>query len=525
MKFPTPFSSSLFCITLVLFQGCTVVGPNYEPAALPTLPQKYNQNLTKSDPKILEWWKQFNDPTLDILVQKAYEQNLDLESASTRILQARAALGLSESLTTPQKRTLSASALQLRENGRNFNTANVGFDMGWELDVWGQYARGVESSEASYYASIASYDHILVTLIGEVARNYINYRTAQERMEYARQNIAIQRRIVRMTQVQYNSGVVSELDTQQASAQLYALETTIPAFELQSTQAINALSVLLGSIPEKIKPLIPPSIPQSLPKSTSKKQTFVLLDNEALEHSAIALIKLDTTKPINASDLLKRPDLQIAEFQARASNAQIGVKQADLYPHFSLLGSIGYNTNNLGGSWTSSSNAISIGIGPSISWNPFYPDFYQNQVRIADAQFQESLIHYNQTVLNAIEEVTNAQEGYKLTLEQYALNQKALHASIRAFNLSSIQYDNGMVTYQRLLSTMESATKIQDTLAITRGNISLHAIALYKALGGGLKLTDNQSYLRAQTAETMKKRTDWGNYLDSNQTIHPKVKP
>ncbi len=106
--------------------------------------------------------------------------------------------------------------------------------MGWELDVWGQYARGVESSEASYYASIASYDHILVTLISEVARNYINYRTAQERMEYARQNIAIQKRIVRMTQVQYNSGVVSELDTQQAAAQLYALETTIPAFELQS---------------------------------------------------------------------------------------------------------------------------------------------------------------------------------------------------------------------------------------------------------------------------------------------------
>lgn len=507
----------------MIFQGCTTVGPNYSPLQTPILPMAWDQNLTKSDPKILEWWKQFNDPILDTLIQRAYEQNLDLESAGVRILQARAVLGLSESLTTPQKRTLNASALRIRDSGQNFSTANVGFDMGWELDVWGQYARGVESSEASYYASIASYDHILVTLIGEVARNYINYRTAQERMEYARQNIAIQKRIVRMTQVQYNSGVVSELDTQQASAQLYALETTIPAFELQSTQAINALSVLLGSIPEKIKLLIPPTLPHLAPKATSKKQTFVLLANEAQQHSAIPIIKLDETKPINASDLLKRPDLQIAEFQARASNAQIGVKQADLYPHFSLLGSIGYNTNNLSGSWTSSSNAVTIGIGPSITWNPFYPDFYQNQVRIADAQFQESLIHYNQTVLNAIEEVTNAQAGYKFTSQQYALNQKALHASIRAFNLSSIQYDNGMVTYQRLLSTMESATKIQDTLALTRGNISLHAIALYKALGGGLKLADNQSYLRSETAEMMRKRTDWGSYLDSNQTIHPKL--
>lgn len=516
LNLKTVIASSL--LTLLGFQGCTVLGPEYSPPSPPQLPSKWDQNLTKSDPQILEWWKHFNDPVLNILVQKAYEQNLDLESAGARILKARAALGVSESLTTPQKRTLNASAFEVREHGENFNTASIGLDVGWELDVWGQYARGIESAEATYYASIASYDHILVTLISEVARNYINYRTAQERIEYAQQNIAIQKRIVRMTHVQYNSGVVSELDTQQAAAQLYALETTIPALELQSTQAINALSVLLGSIPEKIKPLIPVPVRGALPKAISKKQTFVLLDNEAQKYSVIPLIALDETNPINASDLLRRPDVQVAELQARANNAQIGIKQADLYPHFSLLGSIGYNTNNLSGSWTSSSNAISIGIGPSISWNPFYPDFYQNQVRIADAQFQESLIHYNQTVLNAIGEVSNAQSGYQLSAEQYNLNRKALHAAIRAFNLSSIQYDNGMVTYQRLLSTMESATKIQDTLALTRGTISLHAIALYKALGGGLGAEKNDSYLRPKMAETMKKRTDWGNYLDLNQT-------
>jgi outer membrane protein TolC len=526
MKFPTTFFSSFLFLILVLFQGCTVVGPDFTPAPLPTLPQKYDQNLTKSDPKILEWWKQFNDPTLDSLVQKAYDQNLDLESAAVRIMSARAALGMSESLTTPQKRTLNASLMGVRNSGETFGTHGVSFDSGWELDVWGKYARGIEGSEAAYYASIASYDDILVTIISEVARNYINYRTFQERIRYSQQNIEIQQRVVRMTEVQFNSGTVSELDMQQARSQLYALQANLPNFELQSTQALHAIAVLLGTIPEVIKTTIKDHAPTPVVvKPTTKKSSFVQLSNEVQVPSTIPTITLDTNTPINASDVLNRPDLRVAQLQSIAKNAQIGTAKADLYPHFSLVGSIGFNANSANGSWTTPANALTVGIGPSISWNPFYADFYQNQVRIADGQFQESLINYNNHILKAVQEVSNATQGYLLTSEQYELNKKAIHASRRAFNLSSIQYDNGMVTYQRLLNTMETLTRNEDNIAITRGNIALHAISLYKALGGGLKIASNQPLLHPDTTKAMTQRTNWGNLLDVNQTRHPRVKP
>lgn len=512
---------SVTLLSLITLSGCVKLGPDYAPLPSPQLPKGWEQNLTKSDPSILEWWKQFNDPTLDLLIQKGYEQNLDLESAGTRILQSRAALGLNESLTTPQKRTINASLMGVRNSGETFGNGSVSFDSGWEIDVWGKYARGIESAEASYYASIASYDHILITLISEIARNYINYRTSQERLFYAQQNIEIQKRIVRMTQVQYNSGTVSELDMQQALTQLYALEATLPAFHLQSAQAVHAISVLLGTTPDNIQPLIA-AIKEEKAKTIQKSRSFVQLSNDIRSPKTIPTMKLDTKQSIHANDILKRPDLKIAELQAIAKNAQIGASQADLYPHFSLLGSIGYTTNSASGDWLSPAKAITVGIGPSITWNPFYKDFYQNQVRIADAAFQESLINYNQKVLTAVQEVSNALEGYKLTSEQYELNLKAIQASKRAFNLSSIQYDNGMVTYQRLLNTMENLTRNEDNLAITRGNIALHAISLYKALGGGMKLTENRSILRPDTLDMMRQRTDWGSYLDANQTLHPK---
>jgi outer membrane protein TolC len=511
--------------SVLLFQGCTKLGPDYTPPPIPKLPAKWDQNLTKSDPKILDWWKQFNDPTLNILTQKAYEENLDLSSAGVRILQARAALGISEAFTTPQKRTVSASAFQIRNKDENFKTADGGFDMGWELDVWGQYARGVESSEAQYYATIASYDTILVTLISEVARNYIDYQTSQERINYALQNINIQKRIVRMTQVQYKSGTVSELDMQQALTQLHLLEASIPAFELQAQQSINALAVLLGTTPDEVKPIIMRNSAKTPQKDliNTNLSSYVQRSKKAPDSSLIPSIALDTHQPINASELLKRPDLQVAEFQIRSKNAQIGIAQADLYPHFSLLGSIGYSNSNLSGNWLSDSKVVNIAIGPSITWNPFYPDYYQNQVRIADAQLQDSIINYSQKVLNAVQEVTNALQGYQYSSEQYALNLQAFQSAARAFNLSSIQYDNGMVTYQRVLSTMESITKTQDNLALIKGNIALNAIAFYKSLGGGLQLGENQSYLRPDIAQTMQKRTDWGNFLDANQTIHPRL--
>jgi len=255
-------SSKNIKLTLITFgvalfgTACSVVGPDYKKPQEQNLPKSWekslDKNLSKSDEEIKEWWKLFHDATLNTLVQKTYEQNLDLRSAGLRILQARAALGISEGLLYPQSQTLSGSLAGVRSAGNNFASVGSSFDVGWEMDVWGKYARGIESSEATLYASVASYDDILVSIISEVVRNYINFTTAQERIAFAKRNIKIQERVTRMTEIQFNAGNVTELDMQQARTQLYTTKSTLPSLELSLIKSRNAIAVLLGLLPQDV---------------------------------------------------------------------------------------------------------------------------------------------------------------------------------------------------------------------------------------------------------------------------------
>jgi len=476
---------------MFLGSACSILGPNYKNPTEQKLPQSWDANLTKSDKEIQEWWKLFHDDTLNILVQKMYEQNFDLRSAGLRILESRAALGISQGLNYPQLQTLSGSLAGVQSSGKSFASLGASFDAGWEMDVWGKYARGIESSEATLYAAVASYNDILVTLISEVARNYINYQTAQERILFAQRNIKIQERVTTMTEVQFNAGNVSELDIQQARTQLYTTKSLLPTLELAKIKSQNALAILLGILPQEVE--------------------TILLQNKKQE---IPTLNLASDFHINADVVRQRPDLKVAELQAKAQNARIGSAEAELYPHFSLFGSLGFNTNNAGSGWVSLGDSINVSAGPSFSWNIFAYDRIKNQVRIQDAKFQESLNNYNKKVLQAVSEVSNALNGYRLTKEQLALNAKSIEATSRAYNLSATQYENGLVTYQRLLSTVEKLTRTQDSYAQIKGNIAIQIIALYKALGGGWKLHDSSNYLHKQDTQELKQRgVDWGDYL------------
>jgi len=505
--------------------GCSQVGPDYVKPSEIEFPSTWEQNLTKSDANITQWWKSFNDPTLDDLVQKTYEQNLDLRSAGLRIVQARAALGISEGLLYPQQQTFSGSLAGVQNGGETFSSAGINFDVGWELDVWGKYARGIQSAEATLYASVASYDDILVTIIAEVARNYINFRTAQERIAFAKRNIAIQARVTKMTEVQFNAGNVSELDMQQARTQLYTTESLLPGFELTMIKSRNAIAILLGTLPQEIDPLL--SGKGELQRSYNyaadafSDQNVTLNSDDYTVESFIPVAVIDTNLSIDANLVRRRPDLQVAELQAKAQSARIGSAEAELYPHFSLFGSIGYNTNDAGDGWISAGDAIGISAGPAFRWNIFQYGRIKNQVRLQDALFQESLNNYNKKVLLAVQEVSNAMNGYRLTQKQLELNAMAIDATVRAFNLSMTQYNNGLVTYQRLLSTVEKLTRNEDAYAQIRGNIGIQVIALYKALGGGWEMGRDKAYVSTEDIEQMKARTDWGEYLDVNATMLP----
>lgn len=482
---------------MLLSSACSVVGPDYEKPQEREFPKTWDANLTKSDANIKEWWKLFHDSTLNRLVEKAYEENFDLRSAGLRILQSRAALGISEGMLYPQAQSLSGSMAAIRNSGKNFTAVGTSFDVGWEMDIWGKYARGIESSEAMLYASVASYDDILISIIAEVARNYINYRTAQERMAYAKRNIAIQKKITTMTAVQFNAGNVTELDMQQAKTQLYNTESSLPALQLTEIKARNALAVLLGVLPQELDK--------------------ILNNEQKKEDSFIPTITIEDNFKVAADVVRRRPDLRVAELQAHAQNARTGAAEAELYPHFSLFGTLGYNTNSATNNWASAGDAIGISIGPAFSWNILHYGRIKNQVRIQDALFQESLINYNKKVILAVQEVSNALHGYKLTKEQLQLNEKAIAATTRAYELSVVQYENGLVSYQRLLSTVEKLTKTEDIYAQIKGNIDIQAIALYKALGGGWSIKDQKSYIHEKDREAMKNRgVDWGKYLEQS---------
>ena len=518
----------LSILTIMMMSGCAKLGPDFMGVETSSMPSKWKHNQERSDATIAQWWKTFNDPTLNTLVDKAYAQNLDIESAGLRILQARAALGISEGLAYPQKQTLSGNAAAVRNNGSNFEAAGLNFDIGWEMDIWGKYARGVESSEANLYATLASYNDIMVSVIAEVARNYINYRTAQERIAYAERNVLIQERVTRMTEVQFNSGNVSELDMQQARSQLYNTRSAIPSLEISRIKARNAIALLLGTDASQITKLLRSNHGKYTDPTGKyigqKKQGVMQIKDSSSDLLNVAMIpqaKLNPYNKVDAGLISRRPDIKLAEYNVHANSALIGAKIAELYPSFTLFGNIGVNANNAIGSWGTASDALGVSVGPAFSWNIFQYGRIKNQIRLQDAVFEESLVNYNKKVLSAVTEVSDALNSYILTEKQQVENRKAVDATVRAFNISVIQYNDGLVNYQRLLTTVEKLTSTQDRYATIKGSLATNAILFYKALGGGWQISKGKSYLSAETAEKMKKTVDWGKYLDANMTRLP----
>ncbi len=522
-KLTTP---SLAIFTLLGLSACTTVGPDYvhpQPSALPSAwsQQTLAADTQDSAQKIEQWWRQFNDPTLNQLVALANQQNLDLEAAGLRIVQARALVGVATGLQYPQVQAASGNLARAYVNNQGFNNATLSFDAGWEMDVWGKYARGIESVEASYYAAIASYHDIMVTITSEVVRNYINYRTFQERILLSKRNIAIQERVVRITQVQFDSGNVTELDVQQAKNQLYTTKATQPSLEIAMKQSRSAIALLLGVLPEDVDAILTSSgLPEHIANSEAQfKSSGRKLPLSGHDEKSIVPRPPAISTQIDASLVMRRPDLQVSEMQARAQSAQIGVAEAALYPSFSLFGSIGIDSTVPDGSSFSFSDSLTMVIGPTFSWNIFQYGRVKNNIRFEDARFQETLTHYNKKILRAVNEVTNALEAYELYSQQKALRLQSVNSSIRAFNISMTQYENGQISFERLLNSVEKMTRAEDSYASVKGDVANQVVALYKSLGGGWQVQTGKPFLSETIAKQMEERTDWNGYLEQDNRV------
>ena len=496
----------LVLLMMLVVSGCKTVGPDFEKPDVPvadTWLDAENEHVDTASTNYQDWWGVFQDPALSKLIDTAYQQNLSLQVAGLRVMEARAQLGIATGLKYPQSQSVgggyaySRSSINapplsnlpdnvLQNVDRTAGVWSASFDAGWEADVWGKFRRGVEAADANLAASMLNYDAVLVTLTGDVAALYTNIRTLQERLDFAYSNVKLQEQALELANSQFKFGATSELDVQQAKGLLYNTESLIPLFTLNLERAQNALSFLLG---------MPPSNLESMLGASRKIPTAP---------STVAV-------GIPADLLRRRPDVRAAEMAAAARSANIGISQADLYPSFVLAGSLGL----AGGSFSDlfDGGATTGFITPFFKWNILNYGRIKNNVRVKDARFEQAVTTYQNTALAAAKEVQDGLQGFLRTQEAVGHLDKAVKASARAAELALVQYRQGAADYTRVLNTQTALLQQQDTLTAARGQVVSNLVATYKALGGGWQLRDGNNYVSPELINSMEIRTDWGELL------------
>ena len=484
--------------------SCTV-GPNYAPPKAKVAGQwSENAVVTNRPPSQAGalWWRGLADPVLDGLVETAYRNNPSLQIAGVRILEARARLNKSIGELFPQQQGVSSQVgythlsdgLTSKIPGINpdYAAAQALFGATWEIDFWGKYRRGIESDRAAYLGSIAAYDDALVTLIADVASSYVNFRTAEERLRVARRNLVIQQESLRIAKVQFAAGETSQRDALEAETEVAQTESQLPRLEQTLAQARNGLTVLVGERQQE----------------TGRR---------------LAVAGRIPTAPTNVvagipHDLLRRrPDVRAAGFAAAAKSALIGVAKAQMYPALSLSGKFGAAGNNefgqtLGDMFSWQNRALSAGAG--LVWPVFNYGRLVNQVRVQDAQFQEAVLNYQNTVLVAQQEVENGLTAFAEQQRVASLLENAAASARRSTALALLQYEAGQTDYDTVVIAEQGELAVEDALASTQGNIVLALISVYRALGGGWELRAGRDVISDAVKAEMARRTDWGRMLE-----------
>ncbi|MGE5213579.1 MAG: efflux transporter outer membrane subunit, partial [Nitrospirota bacterium] len=494
---PTPL-----IVALALFaQGC-LLGPDFKTPPALVADKWLGQHHKSVDPSASdhrEWWTVFNDPVLTRLIRLAYERNLTLQTAGVRVLEARARLGIAIGEFYPQQQQVGASLsynripLSAPYNiiTNTYWADQLGAQTTWELDLWGKFRRGIESADAAFLASVANYDDVLVTLVGDVASAYVQIRTTEKQILIARDNLERQRKALKIATAKFQYGTVARRDVYQAENVLNATEATIPQLNIQLDQTKNALSVLLGMAPEP-------------------------LDNLLAGSAAIPTAPAQIVVGIPADLLRRRPDLRRAELQAAAQSAQIGFAKADLFPSFSLLGNVGTLSTDIGSESLRdifSKNSLHYSFGPAFQWNVLNYGQITNNVRVQDAKLQELLIHYQNAVLKAQQEVDDGIAAFIHSREQADFLQQGAHAAEGALTIAMLQYRDGIADFTTVLTAEQNLYQTQNSLALATGSIALGLITTYRALGGGWQIRDGRAFVSEEMRREMAERTNWGTLL------------
>lgn len=464
-------SVSIAALTLVSLAGCTV-GPDHatpESKAPEAWPAELEGGLTAEAADLRTWWRTFNDPTLDGLVDRALVGSLDLREAAARVREARALRGVTASELYPEVGAAgSASRNRESENtfggfgggpGQESDFYEIGFDATWEIDLFGRVRRSVEAADAEIDAAVESARDARVVLLSEVARTYLELREAQTRLAIARQNLGTQEDTLGLSRDRLDAGLGTELQVAQAVSQLESTRSQIPLLVAAERRAMFRLDVLLGLHPGTLRqeletagrvPPTPGAVPVGLP----------------------------------AELLRRRPDIRRAERELAAATARIGAATAELYPSFRLNGTFGLASEDSDNLFDGDSHTW--GLGPiEVRWPIFTGGRVRSNIRVQEARQEQALVRYERTVLQAHEEVANALVAYARELERRESLAAAVRAGEDAFNLANDLWTRGLTDFLNVLDTQRELFQLQDQLASSDARVSTGLVAVYKALGGG----------------------------------------
>lgn len=454
-------------LAALLLGGCLTVGPDYRKPEVST-PTNWASRVEgavsagRLDPGALgQWWRVFGDPVLTDLVARAERNNLDVKQAGARLRQARAQRGLADADRLPTA-SASASARRTRTGGETGGSATTyagGFDASWELDLFGGKRRAAESAEASLEASRESLRDVTVSLLAEVALNYVQVRSCQARLAIVGANLATQAETTDIARWRQQANLVTQVDVDQARMSLEQTRASLPAIRTSLDQAEHQLAVLLGEAPGSLAARLeagPAAVPSAGP--------------------ALAV-------GVPADVLRQRPDVRAAERRLAAQTAQIGVAEAARYPDLSLSGSIGVEALAFHDLFTAGARTAQglLNAGATV----FDGGRVRQQVAIRTALQEEALAAYEAAVLAALKDVEDALVAYANDRARQRALREAEAAGASAFRLARDTYASGLADFQTVLSTQQALLIVQNSLASCQADTTSDLIRLYKALGGG----------------------------------------
>lgn len=457
----------VWSLLLLLFLSSAISAQHADHYLDTPLPQAWEEGgevFRQTLPVDDQWWKSFGDTTLDSLISIAVDRNYSVLTAIDRMNMAKASLRMERSGFFPTvginagwtRQQTSGNTSELPQSTQHYY--DISANMSWELDIFGSIRQRVKAQKETFAASKEEYTAVMVSLSAQVASSYIQLRELQQELKVVESNCASQAAVLKITEVRYNTGLVSKLDVAQAKSVYFSTKASIPQLESGINQYITSLAVLLGTYPQEIRPVL--------------ERVGELPDY--MEPISIG---------IPADLLMRRPDIRSAEHQINAQAASLGASKSDWLPQVFIKGSVGYAAKDFKD--LTKHKSFTYEIAPALSWTIFSGGKLVNATKSARAQLDEAINQFNQTVLTAVQETDNAMTAYRNSIKQIVALREVRNQGQETLTLSLDLYKQGLTPFQNVLDAQRSLLSYENQLVQARGNSLLQLIALYQALGGG----------------------------------------